>query len=290
MAGVGSSRLLLLARRSLREFFDDRAPQFAAAISFHVFFSLFPLAILFVAVVGLALRDESTRDHVLDLLVNAFPVSDQGRNDISNTLRSVTGGLSALGFLSVIGLLWSASGLMAAVRAALNAAWDLETGRSFVHGKLADLLLVAAAGLLVLISLALTVAVRVVSKISTGAADALGPLSSSAGVFTWLLGLLAPFTVSFLAFAFLYRVVPATDVRLTEIWPGALFAAIGFETLKNGFAVYLAHFADYNAVYGSLGAVIAFLVFVNLASNLFLFGAEIASEWPRLPQNQQRSS
>ena len=62
----------------------------------------------------------------------------------------------------------------------------------------------------------------------------------------------------------------------------ALAAAGGFEGLQYGFSAYLSFFGHYNKVYGTLGAVIAFMFFVYLASMVFLSGAEIASEYPRL--------
>ncbi len=62
--------------------------------------------------------------------------------------------------------------------------------------------------------------------------------------------------------------------------PGALLAAAGFEILQYGFSAYLSNFANYNRVYGSLGAVIAALFFVYLNASVFLFGAEVASEYP----------
>jgi membrane protein len=61
-----------------------------------------------------------------------------------------------------------------------------------------------------------------------------------------------------------------------------LVAAIGYELAKWGFTIYLTHFAHYGAVYASLGSVIAFLVFVFVAANIALLGAEMASEWPRV--------
>ena len=81
----------------------------------------------------------------------------------------------------------------------------------------------------------------------------------------------------------LYRFVPTTGPRLRDLWPGALVAAAGFEVLQYGFSVYLSGLAHYNRVYGSLGAVIAALFFVYLNASVFLFGAEVASEYPRLP-------
>jgi membrane protein len=59
-------------------------------------------------------------------------------------------------------------------------------------------------------------------------------------------------------------------------------AAAGFEAAKAGFSFYLENFARYDAIYASLGSVIAFLVFVWVAANVLLLGAEVASEYPRL--------
>ena len=82
-------------------------------------------------------------------------------------------------------------------------------------------------------------------------------------------------------FALLFRLVPAPATRLRDTWPGVVAASAGFEAAKAGFSVYLAHFARYDAIYASLGSVIAFLVFVWVAANVLLFGAEVASEYSR---------
>ena len=65
-----------------------------------------------------------------------------------------------------------------------------------------------------------------------------------------------------------------------DIWPGIVFASIGYELLQRGFSIYVDNFANYSAVYGSLGAVIAFMFFVYLGSIVFLIGAEMAAIWP----------
>ena len=59
-------------------------------------------------------------------------------------------------------------------------------------------------------------------------------------------------------------------------------AAVGFELAQRGFALYLENFSDYSAIYGSLGAVITFLVFIYIAAMVFLLGAEMATLWPRV--------
>jgi membrane protein len=92
-------------------------------------------------------------------------------------------------------------------------------------------------------------------------------------------GKLVPLLIALIIFAGLFRVIPAQRQRVRDTWPGVVFAAVAYELAKYGFALYLAHFADYGAVYASLGSVIAFLVFVFVAANVALLGAEFASEW-----------
>ena len=95
-------------------------------------------------------------------------------------------------------------------------------------------------------------------------------------------GFLIPLALSAIVFAVLFRVVPHPRPRLRDVWPGVAFATIGYELAKRGFALYIDNFGDYSAVYGSLGAVIVFLVFIYIAAIVFLLGPEYAALWPRV--------
>ena len=101
-------------------------------------------------------------------------------------------------------------------------------------------------------------------------------------------GALLPIAISALVFTVLYTVLPVNRPRIRDIWPAIVFATIGFELVKRGFSVYLDEFADYSAVYGSLGAVVAFMVFVYIAAIVFLFGAEMAALWPEVRRRRAR--
>lgn len=263
-------------KRTVVEFFEDGCTQHAAAISYYGLFSLFPLVILAVVGFGVVASEETVRERVIDLVEDNLPVDrGEGRAQLRDALEGVTDNPGAVGLGGLAGLLFAASGLMGAVRNALNAAWDAsDEGRPFFMGKLVDVALVIAAGLVVTLSFALTLVTRLATRLDeeldgVGGAMAEGVLA---------LGQLSPVLVSFVVFLFVYRVVPATDVALRDALPAALVAAVGFELLKTGFSVYVENFRDYSAVYGSIGAVIAFLFFVFIAANLFLLGAELGSE------------
>jgi membrane protein len=274
----GLQRLSVLLGRAVSEFFADGCPQRAAAIAYFTLFSLFPLAILSVVAVGLVVDDDAARDRVVSLALETIPVA-AGRPELEQVLRTVTAQVGGFGLVGLVGLLFAAGGVMGAVRQALNAAWDVEDPRPPLQGKLLDLALVLGVGLLIATSVAMTLALRLIGAFGAELAD-LGQLGElAAGTLGWL-AQLAPAALAFVVFAGLFRVVPAAETRLRDVWPGAVLAAVGFEVAKTAFAFYVANVADYGAVYGPLAAVIAFLLFVFVAANVFLLGAEVASEWP----------
>jgi membrane protein len=266
-----------LARHSISEFRDDHCPQYASSIAYHVLFSIFPLAIVLSAIFGIVVRATGTQGDVVQTMIEYVPVSASGEEDLRRLLEGATGGLSALGLIGISGLVYAASGMMSSIRSALNEAWEVDEPRPLLKGKLVDVGLVLGSAGLALAAFGITIAVRVAKGTGSGSAFVAGPLS-------WLLAVIVPLVTAFVVVLFLYRVVPATDVRVKHASAGALLTACGFVLLENVFALYVEHFANYNAVYGSLGAVIAFMFFVYLSSLLFLLGAEIASEWPRVRQ------
>ncbi len=269
-----------LGERSVAEFFADDGPQAAAAVSYFAIFSLFPLAIITVAVYGLFLGGEEARQQVINFVLDRVPLDEvQGSRDLRRALSAVTGNATGFGVVGIVGLIFSASALMGAIRGALNAAWETSDPRPPLIGKLLDILLVLGIGLVIALSLVLTLISRLVVSAGGEAGQTFGPVGSALPRVPVALGQLTPVIVSFAVFAFLYRVVPAADVRIRDVWPGALVGALGFELLKTGFSLYLASFANYGAVYGSLATVVAFLVFVFLAANVMVLGAEAASEW-----------
>jgi hypothetical protein len=123
---------------------------------------------------------------------------------------------------------------------------------------------------------------QVARNLSDDLSNSLGPLGAGATSGFEAVAIVVPLLLSFLTFAVLYKYVPSVSTHFRHVWPGALLAAVLFELLKNGFAFYLRFFGNYDAIYGSLGAVIIFLFFVYLSAVAMLIGAEMASEWPRV--------
>jgi membrane protein len=271
-------RLISAVPAAARKYGRDRCPQLAAAVSYHVLFSLVPLFMFLVSVFGIVLRDEDVRADLIDELLARFPLTAEAGVDIERILASVPTPASAIGIVSIAALLWSASGMMASLRVALTAAFDDGSQRPFFHSKLVDLLLVFSAAVLLLVSFGLALLVHAVPRWSTRLSEWL----SSADLDEWgVLGNVAPALLAFVAFVALYHLVPPSRPRIRDVWIGALVGAAGFAVVNVGFSYYLATVATWDLVYGSLGSVLAFLLVVYLEVAVFLFGAELASEWSR---------
>ena len=229
----------VLVRETIREFGADQCPQLAAGISYYVLFSIFPLALLFLAISGLALANESLREDLANNLFDLLPLSEgEGREDLESAISGLTTGISIVGLVSLVGLMWSASGMMGALRRALSQAWDTDYKRPFLHGKLLDFVMVLSLGILMGLSVGATIFLQVARRVSDDLSDALGPLGSGATLSLEVVAVLVPLLLTFVTFMVLFKFVPSVKTRFRSIWPGALLAAVLFEAVKNGFAFY----------------------------------------------------
>ena len=102
-----------------------------------------------------------------------------------------------------------------------------------------------------------------------------------------LVGEVVPYAFTALVILFLYRALPMERPRVRDIWPGAVVAALLLAAVKGALEVYFEYFADFGALYGPLGALMALLIFSFGSAIALVFGAEFASEWSRLPSDEE---
>ena len=198
-------------------------------------------------------------------------------NLVVETLRGVVDASGAVSIVSFVILAFSASGLFGSVRRSLDFVWGVRVARPMFQGKAFDLVMlvgIMAAFILVILALALGSALRAFVQFEDlgFSGDVLWIASSTA--ISWL--------VTFAACAAAFRYVPQVRTRFRDVWPGAVIVATGLEVLKLGFSIYVANFNTFDLVYGALGGVLLFLLLVYWASYIFLIGAEVAAEYPRV--------
>lgn len=258
--------------RIYRNIGEDRVMLVAAGVTFYALLAIFPAIAALVALYGL-FADPSHIAGQVDALSGVLPSGalDVIRDQLN---RVAAQGSSKLGAAFIVGLLvslWSANAGMKSIFDALNLVYDEEEKRGFFK--------------LNLVSLGFTVAAIVVVLLAIGCIVALPALfsSSAASGATKQIGQIARWPILLvivgLALAFVYRYGPS---RSTPRWRwvtwGSAFAAVGWVVVSILFSLYTASFADYNKTYGSLGAVIGFMIWIWLSTTVILLGGEIDGE------------
>jgi membrane protein len=269
-----------LIRRTAREFDDDDCATHAAAIAYHTFFALFPLLLGAGVIVSYFSFGQEAYEALLDALNQAIPTGEALIADAGDGSGDFRGWV---GLAALVALLWSASRLFAALRRALTVAWDADRHHRLVHGKMVDLFAVLVLPGLAIVSVGasgMIDAARFVVEQAGQTIPVIGYFATESGA--GVIGRFVPLGVSTLAFALTYVLLPNTPVPWREAFPGAALAAVLFEFLKIGFAWYATNLATFNVVYGSLGTVIAVMLWIYLSAIVLLIGAEFATEFYRM--------
>jgi membrane protein len=270
-------RVALTTWRALLESVDDRIHRDGAQVAFFAMLSFIPLALLLVAAFGIFFEDAEVRTRVVRTVFENIPLSaEDDRERLEATVSDALRRAGQIGPFSILLLIAAGSGVMGALRHTINEAWDIHDRPPLLRRKALDVALVLGATVLLAFSLSVTATRR--------AADVVDDESGAGGLLLDGLGDVLPFVFTAAVVLFLYRVLPFPRPRVREIWPGALVAAALISLVRQGLELYFDHLADFGALYGSLGALMALLLFVFAVSNVLVFGAEFASEWSRLPE------
>jgi membrane protein len=281
-----TQRALVATRAAVLEFVDDRGHRSAAQISFFAILSFIPLVLLLAATFGLAFDDAAVRERIIQTVFDNVPLASSGdRPKLEQAVADALEQAGNLGIFTTILLLVAASGVMGALRHSINEAWDIEQRPPLLKRKALDLALVLGGTSILALSVSLTVTHRL-AEVLDDEGNGGWLLAGALDVASELL----PIVFVALALLFLYRVLPMHRKPLRDIWPGAVVAALGLALVKQGLELYFEQLADFGAIYGSLGAAMALLIFVYAAANVIVFGAEFAVEWARAPDSRSNPS
>lgn len=268
--------LVAALKRTFKQFSEDNISDWAAALTYYGVLSIFPGALVLVSLLGMLGSDGQT---VVRDTVNEVAGSQQIRELVDTVLTNVQGAGAGLG--AIIGIavaFWSASGYIAAFMRASNAIYDVPEGRPIWKTLPIRVGVTAIIGVMLVVSAAIVV---FTGDIAEAVGDAIG--LGSVAVTAWSIAKwpVLVMLVS-LMFAILYWASPnAKTGGFRWISPGGIFAVLLWLLASGAFAIYLANFANYNKTYGTLGGVIAFLVWLWISNIAILLGAELDAELER---------
>jgi membrane protein len=269
-------RIVRVLVGAANRYFADRCPQHAAGIAYRVLFSSVPLAVVLVSAFGLLLGNDGVRDAVVTTILNALPANVENRANVAEAITAIVPPPGLLGLVTLGVFVWTASGMMAAIRAGLEVATHAQHGRPIVRGKLIDLLLVVGTALLVLITAAVTALDRLTQHGLSRIESAIGVDSAFTGV--WLPRLAAGAT-SVVVVLLLYRLVPTRRLGRTDALAGAVTSSVLFLGISLASGLVYDRVTNLSVVYGSLTGAFVFLYSVYLYASALLFGAQVAATW-----------
>jgi len=245
------------------------ALQFAGSMAYFGVLSIFQLLVLGVVIGSYVLGEEAARQFVVDQVAAGSPIDPEL---IGGVIDAVTESRGSMTIIGVAFLLWSALGIFSALSGGIGRAFDNAPPRPFLKDKLIGLILMGVTGALAVGSLVIGLVTGIIQEVATDLVATL-PGGSTA---IWLIGLLVPILLIFLAFWVIYRIVPNRPVTWGEVLPGAVVAALLWTVLRVGFTYYATNIANYDSAFGPLSTGITLLVFLYFASVIVLLGAEFA--------------
>ncbi|GIZ51631.1 YihY/virulence factor BrkB family protein [Noviherbaspirillum aridicola] len=267
-AGKRARGFFEVARAALRNFIDDDMSTHASAMAYQVLFSIFPFVIFLIALLGF-LRVPQFFDWLRQHAEMLVPQQAMPQvNQVIGELQQQQGGLLSIGVLLA---LWTASAAVRAVINALNVAYDVRETRP--AWKLYPLSVFYTLGLAVLL-ISAAVLLVVGPQFMQWLAHQVGLEQLFVTLWAWVRWP-AALVLMMLALAILYWAAPNVSHRFRLITPGAAVAVVVWILASLAFDYYVRSFADYNATYGSLGAIVVLLLYFFLSAAVLLFGAEI---------------
>jgi YihY family inner membrane protein len=254
----------------IKKFGDDQAGSLAALVAYYAFFSLFPLLLVFVTILGFVLQgDPSAARSVEDSAVGQFPI-------IGKQLHQI-GGLHGHVTALIIGLVTSILAGLGVTQAAQNAfdriwAVPFKDRPNFWQSRLRGLSLLVCLGILF-------IAATLASGLVTGG---LGK-----GIVVNVIGIIISLLLNFSLFFAAFRFMTSSTVPSRHLRTGVIVAGIMWAILQAVGGYYIGHvFRKSTSTYGTFGLVIALLVWLHLGAQMTLYAAEInvvlaRRLWPR---------
>lgn len=250
-----------------RAFSEARAAESAASLAYYALFALFPFLLILIFVGTLFLGSKRAETELIGMVTQMLPGSQLF---IQQNLADIMSRRGALTLVGVIGLLWSSGGFFSALSRNLRRAWPDIEGLNMIAQRLTGIIAVLVLGLLLIVWSAANVIFNSIPELFDNV--------PGMDEFWSRVVRIAPVLIVLPMLAGLYRWTAPRDRGWRGVLLGALLAAVLLQALILGFGWYLSSgLVNYDRVYGSLGGVIALLVFVYLMSFIILFGAYLAA-------------
>jgi membrane protein len=261
-----------LFKKSFEEWYEDDPFQKAAALAYYTLFSLAPLLIILIGIVGLFSGTTEAQEYIVGGLAGLLGEESAGaiREMVRNANREQGGGFATL--MGIVLLLFGAGGVLGQFQYSLNQIWGVKTKSDsgwwpVIRARVFSYAMLLVIGFLLLVSLVVTTVLSAMTRYLTEvlpAAAALWPV----------LDILVSFVFVTALFAMIYKVLPDVHIAWKDVWIGAAITALLFALGKFLIGLYLGK-SGVSSTYGAAGSLVTILLWVYYSALVFFFGAEV---------------
>lgn len=266
---------LRVLRGAVKRFISDGCFNLSAALSFYTLLSLIPALALLVSGVGYLL---GSSEDVAKIAAKYFEETiPQASDFIYSGMKRLIADKELTGGIGVIMLIWVALSLFSSLESSVNFILRFPSRygmfKGFLRQNLVGLIAMAGFGFLLLLSVALTMLLSVLERISWNIGGVYIPL----GGFWKAFDLMVSFSLTFFVFFGIYKFMARGKVSWRNSAIGAIVAGISWEIAKRAFTFYVVHMSNYARIYGPITAVVIFVIWVYLSAAILLLGAEVVA-------------
>ncbi len=244
-----------------------------AALAYYSIFSLAPLIVIAIALVGFFFGEQAGRGEIFNTIHSLM--GDSGAKTVQSIVLSVsknphTGLIATIAGL--VPLILGATGVFQQLQDSFNQIWKVHPQpgnglKIFIKQRLLSFALIVGIGFFLILSVVFSAALSIAGKFVTH--------SLPGGEFLWhATAFLLSFAIVTVLFATLFKVLPDMKVPWKSVWPGAVVTALLFDVGRAVIGLYLGK-SGATSAYGAAGSVIAILLWVYYSSAIMLFGAEL---------------
>jgi membrane protein len=264
-------------RRVYKKADQDQIFFMAGAIAFNVLVAIVPLALAVVGVAGFFLQARSEigadpAQPIIDFLLNVLPeVSDEFIVEMRGLLSGFIANASGLFTIGTLAFAWLATRLIGTLRTVLREIFDIQQDRSIIAGKFFDLQMVFVAGTLLVLNVAITVGIGLITRFGF---DFLNIRPGPRNLAESLLFRGLAFLMIWFMFVLIYRYLPARKIHWRTAIIAASFTALLYELLKAVFAWYFSTQASLST-YGNLASLAILILWIYYMAVAFILGGEV---------------
>jgi membrane protein len=266
-----------LFKKAFSGFSDDKVPKLSASLAYYTVFSIGPLLLLIVSLLGFFMGDEAGKNQIftqLDQFIGA-DAAKQLQDMVRNASLS-DGGTMAM-IIGIVTLLIGATGVFGEIQDSINSIWGLKPKpkagiMKLIKTRLLSFGIIGSLGFIMLVSLAIT---SIIESLGGRLKDAFPGLGVAV---LYVINLVLTLGVTTLLFAVIFKVLPDAKIRWKDVWIGAFVTSLLFLVGKFGISLYVSK-SNIGSTYGAAGSLVILLVWIYYSAMILYLGAEFTKAY-----------